>query len=96
MSVFRVNVLPAGWSFDARAEDSLLASAERAGMVLPSSCRNGSCRTCLAQVTQGAVRHLVPWPGLSLEEKQAGWILPCVAAPLTDVELQAPAARRLV
>ena len=29
-------------------------------------------------------------PGLSLEEKQEGWILPCVALPRSDIVLQRP------
>ncbi|QYF93652.1 2Fe-2S iron-sulfur cluster binding domain-containing protein [Massilia sp. PAMC28688] len=95
MSSFEVRVLPAGWTFTAACGESLLASAERAGIVLPSSCRNGSCRTCLARVCAGTARHEVPWPGLSREEKEAGWILPCVAVPLEALELEAPAARRL-
>lgn len=95
MSSFQVCILPARWTFPARAGTSLLSSAEGAGIVLPSSCRNGSCRTCLTQLRSGSVRHLVPWPGLSKEEKNAGWILPCVAVPLEELELEAPAARRL-
>ncbi len=94
-SFFRVSILPGAWTYSADGARSLLLSAEEAGIVLPSSCRNGSCRTCLSQLRSGSVRHLVEWPGLSLDEKKAGWILPCVAVPLEDVELEAPAARRL-
>ncbi|MFP5392026.1 MAG: (2Fe-2S)-binding protein, partial [Gammaproteobacteria bacterium] len=34
------------------------------------------------------------WPGLSREEKQEGWILPCVALARSDLVLAAPAARQ--
>ncbi|MED5618472.1 2Fe-2S iron-sulfur cluster-binding protein [Ideonella sp. BN130291] len=73
---------------------SLLASALRAGVLLPNSCRNGTCRTCLCQLRSGEVRYSVEWPGVSREEKAEGWILPCVAQPLSDVVLQVPHARR--
>jgi len=38
----------------------------------------------------GEVTYLIDWPGLSLDEKREGWILPCVAYPRTDVVLQLP------
>jgi ferredoxin len=34
---------------------------------------------------QGHVRYEIPWPGLSPEEKEAGYCLPCVARPIADV-----------
>src|SRR5688572_26830241 len=89
-----VQLLPAAWRFATGPDQTILAGAEAAGVVLPSACRNGTCRTCLCQLEAGRVRHLIEWPGLSAEEKRAGWILPCVAVPLTDLRLRAPAARR--
>lgn len=78
-AVFRVEVQPLGHGFDAPAGVSLLAAARAAGIVLPSSCRNGTCRTCLCQLREGRVSYLIEWPGLSAEEKLEGCILPCVA-----------------
>lgn len=95
MSSFCVTLLPSHWQYQAGESDSVLESGEQAGVVLPSSCRNGSCRTCMTRVESGAVRHRITWPSLSKEEKQDGWILPCVAEPVSDLVLQAPAARRL-
>ena len=89
---FSVVVEPQGWVFDALAEASLVESARKAGIVLPTSCRNGTCRTCLCRVTSGRVRHLIEWPGLSAEEKLDGCILPCVATPETDLRIEAPRA----
>jgi ferredoxin len=94
MNNYRVTVAPAGWVFPAAAGTSLLASAEAGGVLLPSSCRNGTCRTCICKLDSGAVAYLVPWPGVSADEKREGWILPCVAVPLSDRALAAPAARR--
>ena len=85
--------LPAqGWSFAARTGQSILQSAEDAGFEWPSSCRNGTCRTCLCLMHSGTVRYRIEWPGLSRDEKDEGWILPCVAHPTSDVALEVPHA----
>lgn len=66
----------------------LLLAAQRAGLLLPSSCRNGTCRACICQLTSGRVAYRIDWPGLSAEEKREGWILPCVAYPVSDVVIR--------
>ena len=33
----------------------------------------------------------IDWPGLTAEEKAEGCVLPCVAYPVGDVKLEAPA-----
>ena len=79
---------PSGRRFAARADRTLLASAEAAGLVLASSCRNGTCRTCLRALHAGRVHYAIPWPGLLPEERLAGdRVLPCVAYPRSDVVL---------
>lgn len=94
MTNYLVRLLPAQWRFAAGPGQTLLASAEAGGVVLPSSCRNGTCRTCICQLVEGEVAYLVEWPGLSADEKREGWILPCVALPRSDLLLRVPAARR--
>lgn len=74
--------------FDAWTHQPLLASMEQGGIDWPSSCRNGTCRTCFGQLTQGTVRYDIEWPGLSSEEMAEGCVLPCVAIPCSDVTLQ--------
>lgn len=91
-SVFQVVIEPQGWRFNACNGISLVASAREAGIVLPTSCRNGTCRACLCRVIRGQVRHLIDWPGLSAEEKREGCILPCVATPETALTIEAPKA----
>lgn len=73
---------------------SLLEAALAAGIRLPRSCRNGSCRTCRCRLLAGAVDYRVEWPGLLAEEKAEGWILPCVALPRGDVTIEAAAAAK--
>jgi ferredoxin len=93
--IFTVTLQPAGWRFDAGAGESVLHAAETAGVELPSSCRNGTCRTCICRLHSGTVRYLVEWPGLSIEEKRDGYLLPCVAVAQSDLVIEAPLARRL-
>ena len=85
---FTAQVVPEGASCDAWLEQSLLLSMEQGGIDWPSSCRNGACRTCIGHQIAGQVRYAIEWPGLSTEELQAGCVLPCVAYPMSDVELE--------
>ena len=88
-----ITVMPLDCRFPAGGR-TILAAAESAGVDLPSSCRNGTCRTCICRLDSGSVRYLVEWPGLSIEEKRENYLLPCVAVPLTDVVVSAPLAKR--
>ncbi len=90
---FHVQLVPLGTGFVAGDGLTLLAGAEQAGVLMPSSCRNGTCRTCIARLESGSVRYAIEWPGLSREEKAEGWILPCVAFAASDVVVVAPEAR---
>ena len=91
---YSVTISPAGWDFLAPPDQPLLLSADQAGIILPSSCRNGTCRTCISRTTSGKVHYRIEWPGLSAEEKRDGYILPCVAYPQNDMTLENGAARR--
>jgi len=73
--------------FMAPSDLPLLVAAEQAGHTPLSSCRNGTCRTCLCRLRSGKVVYRIAYPGLSLEEKADNYILPCVAYPLSDVVL---------
>lgn len=90
-----LTVQPAGWQALVAPGQTLLQAARAAGLDLPSSCRNGSCRACLCQLVSGTVHYQIDWPGLLAEEKAEGWILPCVAGASSDVVIAVPAASRL-
>ncbi|MFZ6870670.1 2Fe-2S iron-sulfur cluster-binding protein [Undibacterium sp. Di27W] len=87
-----LTVQPQGWTCEVADELSLLEAALLEGIRIPNSCRNGSCRTCMCKKLSGEIKYQIDWPGLSLEEKQEGWILPCVAQACSDVVLDVPAA----
>ncbi len=79
---------PFDQQFDAWAKQPLLLSMEQGGIDWPSSCRNGTCRTCIGQLVSGQVRYAIEWPGLTKEEQEEGYVLPCVAHPCSDVVLR--------
>ena len=87
MTEFTARFEPGGATFAVTDAEPLLPAAEMAGVPLPSSCRNGTCRTCICRLLEGQIHYRIPWPGLLAEEKAEGWILPCVAYPLSDVVL---------
>jgi ferredoxin len=43
----------------------------------------------MCRLLDGQIQHTIDWPGLLPEEKLAGWILPCVAQPRSDVVIEA-------
>jgi ferredoxin len=90
---FEVRIEPAGWCFPASPDQSVLEAALAAGIELARSCRNGTCRACLCRLQSGQIRYRIEWPGLSADEKAEGLLLPCVAVALSDLVLDAPAAR---
>lgn len=89
---FSVVITPTGWKLTASAALTVRESAQLAGVTLPSSCRNGTCRTCMCRLTSGRISYKIEWPGLSVDEKREGYILPCVAYPESDLVIEAPAA----
>jgi ferredoxin len=89
---FSILVEPAGLPFEQRPGLSLLQSALAQGIRLPNSCRNGACRTCMCKLVSGNVDYQIEWPGLTREEKQEVWILPCVAEARSDLVIEVPDA----
>ena len=85
---FKVVVEPSKASYEASADVPILQSARDAGLILPSSCRNGTCRACICRMLEGKVRYAIDWPGLSAEEKLEGFILPCVAIPESTLVIE--------
>ena len=86
--VYRVMLLPHRLQFDARGDESLLKAGLRAMAPVRSSCRNGTCRTCICHLDAGTIAYQIEWPGLTREEKAEGLVLPCVARATSDVVLR--------
>ena len=62
----------------ASAGSTLLDLAERNGVQIPYGCRQGLCGTCATRVLSGTVEMDVE-AGLTAEQKNAGYVLPCVS-----------------
>ncbi|WP_034303314.1 2Fe-2S iron-sulfur cluster-binding protein [Herbaspirillum sp. RV1423] len=89
---YKVSLQPSGLQFETDPAMSLLNSALLAQIRLPSSCRNGTCRTCLCKLKSGEISYQIDWPGLTREEKAEGYLLPCVAVAQSDLVIDAPDA----
>lgn len=50
----RVTLLPSGLAFSAQPGQDLLSAAAKAGIAVPSACRNGVCELCEARLLAGA------------------------------------------
>jgi ferredoxin len=87
--IFSIRLEPSGHTFETTEALTVLEAAGFAGLRLPRSCRNGTCRTCLCRMKDGRVRYAIEWPGLSREEMAEDFILPCVAIAETDLVIEA-------
>ena len=93
VKTYEVVVEPSGQSFPAAPEETVLEAAARAGIEMPSSCRTGTCRTCMRRLAAGTVVYRVEWSGLAPEEKAEGWFLPCVACARSPLRIAGQAQR---
>jgi ferredoxin-NADP reductase len=67
---------------------SLLEVAEKYGINIPSSCRQGQCGTCATRLLSGEI-HMDNEDGLDPGLKAQGYVLTCVARAKGDVRLDA-------
>jgi len=67
---------------------TLLELAESQGISIPYSCRQGQCGTCATRLLRGHV-IMQAEDGLSIEQKQAGLILPCVSKATDHISIDA-------
>ncbi|MDA9281301.1 FAD-binding oxidoreductase [Pseudomonadales bacterium] len=77
-----------GISFSQLERDTILSAAEKSGIVLAYSCRNGRCSTCKFKVISGDTIPLVDEIGLSQKEKDSGWILSCARSATSNLEIE--------
>jgi ferredoxin len=65
----------------------ILHTAEKQGVELPFSCRNGACTTCAVRVLSGEI-YQPEAVGLSLELRRQGYALLCVSYARSDLEVE--------
>ena len=75
-----------GKTIRARAGETLMASLERNGLVIPALCRSGECSLCRTKLLSGKVYNP---QGVKLRksDRDFGYIHPCMAYPLEDLQL---------
>ena len=89
MKQFEVTMAGSGKSFQVKEGESVLAAALRQGVMLPYSCKNGTCGSCRGIVESGEV-HYPFHPPLALEKSDfaEGYALMCQAEPIEDLVIQ--------
>jgi ferredoxin len=75
-----------GKSIPAKASEPLMISLERTGVVIPALCRSGECSLCRTKLLSGRVFQ-PEGVRLRKSDRQFGYIHPCMAYPLTDLEI---------
>lgn len=73
--------------YSADNQKTILEHGEAAGLIIPSSCRAGMCGRCKAKLISGEVTQLAD-EGLTIEEKQEGYILCCSSTAQSNVVLK--------
>ncbi|WP_404783536.1 2Fe-2S iron-sulfur cluster-binding protein [Altericista sp. CCNU0014] len=68
-------------------DQTVLASAQAAGVDLPTSCGAGVCTTCAAQILEGDVEQ-VDAMGLGPEIVAKGYALLCVSYPRSNLKIE--------
>jgi ferredoxin-NADP reductase len=87
-SVAFVEFSRSGFSFEIIGDQTLLEFADTLGISIPYGCRQGQCGTCATRLLQGSVT-METEDGLSAEQKQAGFILPCVSRLQGSISIDA-------
>lgn len=85
--LYKVNLI-SGKNFLASGEKSIFNSAKESGIVFEHSCLNGRCSSCKGKVIKGETQKLGFEFGLTEEEKREGYILTCINAASSDLEIE--------
>ncbi|QYO68724.1 2Fe-2S iron-sulfur cluster binding domain-containing protein [Leptolyngbya sp. 7M] len=76
-----------GLRLEVAEQEYILEAIEQTGLKLPVGCRIGACITCAARLLQGEVEQPRAI-ALKPSQIQQGYVLLCVASPLSDCHLE--------
>jgi CDP-4-dehydro-6-deoxyglucose reductase len=88
-------IKPSDHRFACATDDTVLAAAMKADLLLPYGCRNGACGTCKGKILAGEVDYGPHQAGtLTDDEKRQGLALFCCARPKSDLTNEVREVRR--
>ena len=88
---FEVEFVKQGETIELASNQTVLDQGEDAGMDLPYACRQGSCVSCAAKITNGPAEEYITHhtqETLSDDEMEQGYTLTCVAYPKADFSIE--------
>jgi len=89
MRQFKVKNSNSGVVFSVNEGESILSAALRQSVMLPYSCKNGTCGSCKGVVESGEVHYpFHPPMALSREDMAEGCALLCQAEPIEDLVIR--------
>lgn len=80
------------YGIDAKENETLLTSMERAGLNAPNKCRAGGCGFCHSKWLGGEYIIAKGRDGRREADRKFGFIHPCVTYPQSDMEIDVPVA----
>lgn len=84
-----VTIEPSKHRFEVGEDESVLDAALRQGLILPYSCRGGTCGTCAGKIVEGDVHYPNGRPEALTETEEAiGQALFCQAQPTSDLVIE--------
>jgi CDP-4-dehydro-6-deoxyglucose reductase len=91
----QITIKPSDHSFACDDDETVLAAAMRADLMIPYGCRNGACGTCKSHLLEGVVDYGHYQPGALTEaEQRQGYALLCVARPKTGLTVEVREVRK--
>lgn len=86
---YQVRIAETDHAFDVDDGESVIDAAMRAGLMLPYSCRGGTCGTCMGDVVEGRIAYPdgLP-PAIDGDQDEAGKALFCQARAASDLVIR--------
>ena len=86
----QVTIADSGRTFSVRPNETVLGAALRQGVMLPYSCKHGTCASCKCRLVSGRVDYpFNPPQALDAADIHSGQALACQAVAATDLVIEA-------
>ena len=89
----KVTIQDATYNIEGSSNDSVMQILEKNGISAPARCRSGECGFCHSHLISGKVYVPKALEYRRLADYKFGCIHPCCSFPLTDLEINVPAAK---